>query len=138
MFISEKIGRYTRINHYIQNEKPEYPNTLSSYILLKNFYSEIDDTNDDWHYYFIIRRHFLRRRKRENGGKYWNCHYCGKPVYKMQERNTNKQDKDCITVDHIVPVSLNIDKLDTSNMVECCSECNNKKGLRNMNYLNWN
>lgn len=129
MFIEEKIGRHTIIRHFIQNEIPDSPKSYASYILLKEYYKENDDDyNDNWHYYFIVRRHFLRRRKRENGGNHWNCHYCGKPVYKMQKRNTQKQEKGCITVDHIIPVSSGHSKIDSKNMIESCQKCNNDKG----------
>lgn len=46
----------------------------------------------------------------------------------MPKRNKNRQSvKDCITVDHVVPVSQCDDKLDTSNFVECCFKCNIEK-----------
>ena len=132
--ITEKICGRLKINHLIENDGPENPRTYASYIQLVNYYKELDNNNNDnWHYYFIVRRHFLRRKKRENGGNYWNCHYCGKPVYKMQERNTNKQDTDCITVDHIIAKANGGDILNTKNMIESCSKCNTKKGTKDYN-----
>lgn len=128
MIITTYISRNVKLKHLISNDNPINPKSYSSYLLLKNYYRELDeDFSEDWHYYFIIRRHFLRKKKRENGGTHWNCHYCNEPVYKMQERNTNKQEKDCITIDHADPIAKGGNKLNTKNMVECCYSCNQKK-----------
>ncbi|MFW6226171.1 MAG: HNH endonuclease, partial [bacterium] len=127
VIVKEKISTNIRINHIIFNDNPLNPKSLFSYILLKNYYKDNDIEYDNWKYYFIVRRHFLRKKKKENGG-FWVCHYCGDVITKIQERNVRKLQKDCITVDHVVPVSNpNCDKLDTSNMVECCYNCNNEK-----------
>lgn len=132
MIIKEKISNKHNMNHIIFNDSPNNPKTLSSYILLVNYYQDRDigyQEENDWRYYFIVRRHFLRKKRKENGG-YWVCHYCGKKIKKMQKRNTRWQQPWCITVDHKVPKSdPNCDTLDTSNMVESCSKCNNKKGI---------
>ena len=131
MIIKEKISSRRNMNNIIFNDSPDNPKTLSSYVLLVNYYQERDITfqeENDWRYYFIIRRHFLRKKKKENGG-HWKCHYCGKVITKMQKRNTKWQQPWCVTVDHVIPKSdPNCDILDTSNMVESCSKCNNKKG----------
>lgn len=120
------------MNHNIY-DMPDSPKTMSSYILLKEYYRDLDvsfNYDNDWRYYFIVRRHFLRKKKKENGGL-WFCHYCGKTMTKIQKRKNRKQQKDCVTVDHKVPVSdPKCDKLDTTNMVECCTTCNNKKGTK--------
>lgn len=131
MIVKEKISNKQSLNHIIFNDEPKHPKTLSSYVLLINYYRDRDITyqeGNDWRYYFIIRRHFLRKKKKENGG-FWVCHYCKKKIKRMQKRNTNWQQPWCVTVDHVVPKSdPNCDPLDTSNMVESCSKCNNKKG----------
>ena len=133
MIVREKISTNRRINHIIFNDKPDNPKTLSSYRLLVSYYQDHDisyQEENDWRYYFIVRRHFLRKKKKENGG-FWVCHYCGKKIKKMQKRNTKWQQPWCITVDHVVPVAdPDCDKLDTSNMVESCSKCNNDKGTQ--------
>lgn len=129
--VKERLGANTLLNHIIYNDTPDNPRSYASYLLLVRYYKDNDDDyNDNWHYYFIARRHFLRRRKRENGGKHWNCHYCGEPVYKMQKRNTHKQEKGCITVDHIEAIGVGGDKLDSKNMVESCQRCNSNKGTK--------
>ena len=131
MIVKEKISTNRRINHIIFNDEPDNPKTLSSYLLLVSYYQDRDITfqeDNDWRYYFIVRRHFLRKRRKKNGGV-WFCHYCGKTIKKMQKRNTKWQQPWCITVDHVVPKSdPDCDPLDTSNMVESCNKCNNKKG----------
>jgi hypothetical protein len=142
--IVEKLGKNTRMFHTIENETPTNPKTLSSYLLLKNYYQEMDISfsyANDWRYYYIVRRYFLRKKKKENGG-FWTCHYCGEHITKIQDRNTVKIQKGCITVDHVIPVSSGYDDLDISNMVECCYKCNiekaatsyddfiNKKGIK--------
>jgi len=127
MIIKEKISTRKNMNHIIFNDEPDNPKTLSSYLLLVNYYQDMD-ISGHWHYYFIVRRHFLRKKKKENGG-FWVCHYCNDIITKMQERNVNGVQPGCITVDHIIPQSdPTCDKLDTSNMVECCSKCNGEKG----------
>jgi len=131
MIVKEKISSRRSMNHIIFNDEPDNPKTLSSYMLLVNYYQDRDITfqeENDWRYYFIVRRHFLRKKRKENGG-HWKCHYCGKVITKMQKRNTKWQQPWCITVDHIVPQSdPDCDPLDTSNMVESCHKCNNEKG----------
>lgn len=131
MIVKEKISTNQRIKHIIFNDSPANAKTLSSLILLKNYYRDNDisvSREEDWRYYFIVRRYFLRKKKRENGG-HWVCHYCETVITKMQDRNSKKAQRDCITVDHVVPQSdENCDKLDTKNMVECCHKCNQEKG----------
>jgi 5-methylcytosine-specific restriction endonuclease McrA len=131
MIVKEKISTKKNINHIIFNDKPNNARSLASYMLLINYYQDLDvsfSEENDWRYYFIVRRHFLRKKKKENGG-FWVCHYCGKIMTKIQKRNTKWIQPWCVTVDHIIPQSdPNCDKLDTSNMVECCSKCNVKKG----------
>ena len=110
------------------------PKSYSAAVLLRNYYREHDiefKEGDDWRYYFIVRRHFLRKRKRENNGK-WICHYCGRPITKIQERNKiyQKNRWNMITVDHKVPLDKGGDLLSTSNMLECCVKCNSQKGVQ--------
>ena len=131
MIVKEKKSTNRRINHIIFNDTPDNPKTLSSYRLLISYYQDMDisfQEENDWRYYFIVRRHFLRKMKNENGG-FWVCHYCGKKITKIQKRNAKWNQRGCITIDHVVPVSdPGCDKLDTKNMVESCSKCNSDKG----------
>jgi 5-methylcytosine-specific restriction endonuclease McrA len=138
MVITEKISTNRKLGHIIFNDSPDNARSYSSYLLLKDVYRDLDVSfgEEDWHYYFIVRRHFLRKKRKENGG-FWVCHYCGEVITKMQERNVIKRQPGCVTIDHVVPVSdPDCDKLDTSNMVECCETCNIKKG--NMSYDEFN
>jgi len=127
--ITFQLGRNTRWNHLIFIEETNSKSYASS-ILLNDYYRHLEDPGDwqtDWRYYFIVRRLWLRKKKKENGGK-WNCHYCGKDILKMPERNKNHQNlHKCITVDHKVPKSEGIDILDTDNFLESCYDCNTKK-----------
>lgn len=133
-WIKDNISRNRKHYHIIFDENIDDPKTYSSAVLLRNYYREhdIDFQNDeDWRYYFIVRRHFLRKKKKEHGG-HWVCHYCGKLIYGIQVRNKfyQKNTKNLITVDHKVPLYKGGSLLSTDNMLECCTKCNNKKGIK--------
>lgn len=125
--ISFKTSRNWKYNHLIFIE-PKNPKSYASSILLKNYYQSLEDPGDwqtDWRYYFIVRRHWLRKQKK-NG--IWVCHFCGKEIHKMPERNKQHQDvHKCVTVDHKIPKSNGIDILDTLNFLVSCYDCNTKK-----------
>lgn len=131
--IREKISPRLRNYHIIHNTENVNPKTYSAHILLLEYYKEHDisfEYDNDWRYYFIVRRHYLRKvAKRDSEGKrYWTCPYCGEKITKMQDRNTKKRQKDCVTVDHIIPQSdPNCDKLNTKNMTPSCYKCNIEK-----------
>lgn len=122
-----KNGKNTREKHLIFAGW-DNPKTLASYLLLKNYYRSLEDPLDwetDWRYYFIVRRHWLRKQKKYG---VWVCHYCGKEIHKMPERNKRKQNLHyCVTVDHKVPRSEGINILDTRNFLVSCYDCNSKK-----------
>ena len=129
--IIDKISNKRYLNHIIICD-PSSASSYASSLLLREQYRNLDistsEDNEDWRYYFIVRRHFLRKQKKDSK---WICHYCDKDVYKMPERNKKRQDtKNCITVDHIVPVSECENKLNTLNFVECCYKCNQEKGTK--------
>jgi 5-methylcytosine-specific restriction endonuclease McrA len=44
--------------------------------------------------------------------------------------NLNNKNPKLATVDHKVPVSSGIDKLDVTNWVVACKKCNNRKGSK--------
>ena len=130
LVVKEKISSNSRLFHLIFFE-PTHPSSYASYLLMKDEYSNLDvsvSEKNDWRYYFIVRRHFLRKKKKENGG-HWICHYCNKPIYAIQERNKKFQInfKKYITIDHVIPKESCDDITDTSNMVECCYNCNQEK-----------
>jgi 5-methylcytosine-specific restriction endonuclease McrA len=125
--ITEQIAKNHVHNHLIFLEVND-PSTLASYVLLKNFYRSLDYTvkeSKDWRYLFIVKRTFLRHRKSNDG---WTCHYCGKKMTKMSKLGGRSFDKSCVTVDHKNPAFKCSDKTDSSNFLESCYSCNNKKG----------
>jgi 5-methylcytosine-specific restriction endonuclease McrA len=125
--ITFHVSRNTRYNHLIFLEEVSQKSYASS-VLLKEYYRSLEDPGDwqtDWRYYFIVRRHWLRKQKK-NG--IWICHYCGKEIHKMPERNKNHQNlHKCVTVDHKVPKSEGIDITDTTNFLVSCYDCNTRK-----------
>lgn len=134
-WVKENISK-NRKHYHIVFDYDENPKSYSSAVLLRNYYREHDiefRESDDWRYYFIVRRHFLRKKKKEHNGV-WICHYCERPITKIQTRNKiyQKNRWNLITVDHKVPLDKGGDLLATSNMLECCVRCNEKKD--NMSY----
>lgn len=131
MIIEEKISKNLKMNHIIFNDTPISPKTYSSMLLLNEYYKNMDIDFDgyDWRYYFIARRTYLRRKRKEHGG-HWVCHYCGRKIYKIQERNKlwQKNSDELITVDHKIPKEECEDITDSKNFIECCYKCNVKKG----------
>jgi len=120
------------MGHLIYGEEVN-PKSYAHAVLLRDYYQDhdIDFVEDkDWRYYFIVRRHFLRKKKKEHGGV-WICHYCGKEITTLQKRNQKSNCKHAVTVDHKVALANGGSKLNTDNMVECCSKCNNDKGRKN-------
>jgi 5-methylcytosine-specific restriction endonuclease McrA len=116
--------------------------TYASAILLREFYQnqDIDYIRArDWRYYFIVRRYFLRKMKAEHGG-IWICHYCQKHMTVLQKRGKRYSSRQAVTIDHKHALANGGMLLDTANMVECCSKCNQKKGDKGyhtyMNSLN--
>jgi hypothetical protein len=129
--ITEKIAKNHTHNHLIFFEIND-PSTLASYVLLKDYYRDLDITvNDekDWRYLFIAKRTFLRHQ-RKNGK--WICHYCGNEIFEMSDRNKRYQKniKKCVTVDHKEPKCECNDKTDSNNFLVCCYRCNGLKGSK--------
>ena len=61
------------------------------------------------------------------------CHYCGKNhleigFLKEELLYKNNLNNNLATIDHKIPISQNIDKLDTNNWLVCCKNCNKSKG----------
>ncbi|RPI80903.1 MAG: hypothetical protein EHM34_09390 [Nitrosopumilales archaeon] len=128
--VRERISKNIAIVHSIF-DCPENPKSYSSRILLREYYSKLDvdyDFEHDWRYLFIAKRTYLRHQ-RKNG--IWTCHYCGRELYKMPERNKVHQNvKACVTVDHVIPACRCADKTDSQNFVPSCMKCNTKKSSR--------
>jgi 5-methylcytosine-specific restriction endonuclease McrA len=125
--VINQISRNWKEIHKI-SDIPTNPSSYSNAILLRGYYQALDisfQEDNDWRYYFIIRRHWLRKQKKNS---IWVCHFCGKEIYKMPERNKKCQNlHKCVTVDHKIPKSEGIDILDTSNFLVACYDCNTKK-----------
>jgi len=132
--IKFQLARNTREVHKIFSP-PSTPSYASAILLKESLKIQEESVGGpaiwqkDWKYYFIVRRLWLRKQKVEvNGDKFWVCHYCGKHIHKMPERNKQHQNlHKCVTVDHKVPKSEGIDILDTNNFLVCCYDCNTKK-----------
>jgi len=127
--IREKISKNFQVFHII-TDMPENARSYSAFLLLREYYRDLDisyNEQNDWRYLFIVKRHWLRKQKKLHDG-HWVCHYCHKPVYNQSPRNSRKNRKDCITVDHMHPASKCNDVLDTKNFAECCYKCNSEKG----------
>ena len=131
--IIEKISNKHRLGHLIFDDNIN-SKSYANAVLLRDYYQDHDidfSRDNDWRYYFIVRRHFLRKKKKENGGK-WICHYCKEEMTKLQKRNSRHiRGKNYVTIDHKVALANGGNKLSTENMVESCSDCNEKKGKQN-------
>ncbi len=125
--VTFQASRNIRYNHLIFLEEIN-PKTYAASVLLKEYYGSLENSGDwqkDWGYYFIVRRHWLRKQKKDG---VWICHYCGKKISKMPERNKRHQNlHKCVTIDHKVPRSEGIDILDTNNFLVSCYDCNTRK-----------
>lgn len=123
--VKQKLSRYHTHNHLIFFI-PDDPSTFANSILLNNYYHKLDQEyieEFDWRYYFITKRTFLRHRRVD--GK-WICHYCGREIFKMPVRGLNKQNvKNCVSVDHKIPISAGGALTDSKNMIVSCFDCNN-------------
>ena len=108
--------------------------SLSSLVLLNDYYSvrdvdylkEANELQDYLNRRFI----FLIKTKRKKGDLV--CHYCHRPHLEAGYRHhslseLNNKNPRLATIDHVIPVSANIDKLDESNWVVSCRNWNSKK-----------
>lgn len=129
----------TKFNHLIYNDNVSVK-SMSSLVLLNQYYRErdIDLLNEmkEIQDYLNRRTIFLLKEKKKHGDLV--CHYCGKPHLEVGYRhhslsNLNNKNLKLATIDHVIPVSDGIDKLDESNWVVSCKKCNGKKGSRDYN-----
>ena len=131
--VTERIAKNHVHNHLIFFEISD-PSTLASYVLLKDYYRDLDITvqeEKDWRYLFIVKRTFLRHQKVD--GK-WTCHYCAKELHYMHERGhktRRNQHRKYVTVDHKEPACKCTDKTDSKNFLVACHRCNELKGPMN-------
>lgn len=106
------------------------PKTYASYVMLKNYYTERDET--------IVNSFKFRMQKIAFSRSYLSkvladkgcltCSYCDKSNLVI-EFDGMKVPKDVLaTVDHVVPTSKGGGHFDVNNIRVACSTCNSKKG----------
>lgn len=131
-----KSATGTRFNHVIYNEEVSLQ-SQSSLLLLNDYFRELDEdflkVEKELQEYLNKRYIFLLKTKRNEGDLV--CHYCHKPHLEIGYRsvkmcNLNNKNSKLATIDHKVPVSSGIDKLDVKNWVVSCKKCNNRKGSK--------
>ena len=129
-----KIKKSAKIFDVIYNEDANIK-SIASLILLNDYYKhmDVDLINDKKNLfkYLRLRHKFLLKTKKKNGDLV--CHYCGKNhleigFLKEELLCKNNLNNNLATIDHKIPISQNIDKLDTNNWLVCCKNCNKSKG----------
>jgi 5-methylcytosine-specific restriction endonuclease McrA len=134
ILIQESIsssGR-TRVVHVIVNATPS-SRSWSSYIMMKEDLRSMDEEEmgekAELYRYLSMRYRFLIRRLKRRGEL--RCDYCGRPGLIIgHNRKSNNRISNLATIDHVVPVSKGIDRLDEKNWGVACRKCNGKKGSR--------
>jgi len=113
--------------------------SLASLVLINDYYRVRDedylDKTKDIQYYLDKRHEFLTEILERDG--ILKCHYCKHTNLEVGERlladaEINNKNNKLATIDHVIPVSSGIDKLDTANWVVACRRCNRWKS--NMSY----
>jgi 5-methylcytosine-specific restriction endonuclease McrA len=122
----------TRVVHIIFNVMPSL-RSWSSYIMMKEVFRSMDEDmieeNEVLYKYLSKRYLFLVRRLKRRGEL--RCDYCGKNGLIIgHNRKSNNKILNLATIDHIIPVSKGIDRLDEKNWGVACRKCNGKKGSR--------
>jgi 5-methylcytosine-specific restriction endonuclease McrA len=122
----------TRVVHVIFNVTPS-PRSWSSYIMMKEELRSMDEDvleEKEVLYRYLSKRYlFLVRRLKRRGEL--RCDYCGRPGLVIgHNRQSNNGIPNLATIDHIVPTSEGIDRLDEKNWGVACRKCNGKKGSR--------
>lgn len=77
----------------------------------------------EWQCKAIFRKNFIEAAKEKGTLR---CAYCGAFPLKDERKGVKKQLQ--ATIDHVVPVCMTKNYYDKSNIVICCSVCNNSKG----------
>jgi 5-methylcytosine-specific restriction endonuclease McrA len=122
----------TRVVHVIFNVTPS-PRSWSSYIMMKEELRSMDEDvleEKEVLYRYLSKRYlFLVRRLKRRGEL--RCDYCGRPGLVIgHNRQSNNGIPNLATIDHIVPTSEGIDRMDEKNWGVACRKCNGKKGSR--------
>lgn len=110
--------------------EPVRPNTHASYVLLKKYYFENDETNmkllSNRMRMVAFSRNFLSKKLADDGVLI--CTYCKKSHLQIQFDNVQIPNSIKATIDHIIPISDGCDPFDESNINVACGKCNSKKG----------
>lgn len=112
------------IHFEIQN-----PKTYASYVLLKNYYFELDEYNsrsiaNRMRMVRFSRNHLSDIQRKEGS---LTCTYCSKPNLVIELHGMKVSHSIKATIDHIVPKSKGGELFNTENIAVCCGKCNSKK-----------
>jgi len=106
------------------------PKTYASYVLLKDFYTQLDDTNLKS---FVGRmkmigfsRKTLTTIKKKTGCLV--CSYCTRPDLIIELNGMRVPNNIKATIDHVVPTSKGGAPFDVKNIRVACGKCNGRKG----------
>lgn len=103
------------------------PNTLASYVMLKDYYKELSEETKRRTTFKLIEqsRTTLTALQKKYGRLY--CTYCGKPDLIIELEGMKVQSHKKATIDHIDPKSKGGALFDPKNLTCACEKCNRKK-----------
>lgn len=103
------------------------PNTLASYVLLKDYYKSQSVATKRANKFKLIEasRKFLSGIQAKYGRLY--CTYCGKPDLIIELEGMRVSHRKIATTDHIEAKSKGGALFDTKNFTCSCSKCNSQK-----------
>ena len=119
-----------RLFHKILVDEPHI-DSLASYLLMKKDFERLDpyikEQKIPFRIWLTFRNRLLLRLKKQNKGNLI-CTYCRREhlVTNFQLKGIRQERK--ATLDHVVPLAKGGMRFDESNLVACCSKCNEKKG----------
>lgn len=105
----------------------EAPNTLASYVLLKDYYKMQEQLKKKGTRLKLIEasRKYLSAIQKKYGRLY--CTYCGKPDLIVELKGMRVPHRKLATTDHIEAKSKGGDLFNTKNFTCACSKCNTQK-----------
>lgn len=105
------------------------PKTLASYLLLKKYYFDQDETNPNSIAARMRKigfsRNYLSEIQRREGSL--TCKYCHRPNLIIELEGMRVKNIIKATIDHIVPLSKGGLFFDFNNINVCCGKCNSRK-----------
>jgi 5-methylcytosine-specific restriction endonuclease McrA len=106
------------------------PKTYASYVLLKNYYADRDETNIKSYAYrmrkIAFSRNYLTKVLNEKGCL--TCSYCNKSNLIIELDGMKVPNNKKATIDHIEAISKGGAVFDEKNITVACGKCNSKKG----------